>query len=119
MKFKSFLINENKAYFAQRSGDILNAIQDLNQNSDGMGLRQLMSNAHTVVNQIRRMLHTHWSDSDMDDLKVLQKCGVAIMKTIEEKGDLRAILSTCQQQIEEILGDKESPINDIGSEQEA
>jgi len=118
MEFKGFLLSENKAYFSQRVGDILNGIQDLNDNSDGMGLRQLVSNAQTIVNQIRRILHTHWSETEAEDLKTLQKCAVAIMKTIEEKGDLRSILATCQQTLESMSGKGESPINKIASEQE-
>jgi hypothetical protein len=119
MEFKSFLLNENKAYLVERIGDILNAIQDLNQNSDGMGVRQLITQSQTIVNQMRRIIHTHWPDSEKDKLKTLQKCGVAIMKTIEEKGDLRSVLSSCEAAVANLVGEEDTPINNIGTEQES
>jgi hypothetical protein len=114
MKFKEFILDENKAFLDQRMADILSALQDLNDNSEDMGPRHLVSNAETIVNQIRRTIHTHWPDSDRPKLTVLQKCGVAIMKAIEEKDGLKEILKTCQQQIESLSGD--SPVNNVGPE---
>lgn len=111
MKFKEFVLDESKAFFNQRIADILSALQDLNDNAEDMGPRHLVSNAETIVNQIRRTIHTHWPDNERSNLAVLQKCGVAIMKAIEEKGELKDVLKTAQQQIESISG--ESPVNDI------
>lgn len=117
MDFKNFILEENKAYLSQKIGDLLSAIQDINENIDDMGMRQIVSNAQTVTNQIRRIIHTHWPQSEQDSLLVLQKCGVAIMKAIEEKDDLKAVLQACQQNIENISGDQGKPVNQIaGSE---
>lgn len=118
MKFKEFIIEENnKVYFSQKVSDILSALQDLNDSAQNMGVRHLVSNAQTIVNQIRRIIHTYWPQSEDTNLALLQKCGVAIMKTIEEKGDLQGILKSCQRQIEEIVGQSETPINQIGSDE--
>jgi hypothetical protein len=114
MEFKDFLINENKGYFTQKVSDILSALQDLNDSAENMGVRHLVSNAETIVNQIRRIIHTHWPQSEEDKLTVLQKCGVAIMKAIEEKDDLKAVLQACQQNIEEISGEEGKPVNRLG-----
>ena len=43
--FKGFILNEGRAYLGIRIGDILNAIQDLEQNAKGMGTRQMVKNA--------------------------------------------------------------------------
>lgn len=118
MEFKNFILNENKAYFGQRVGDILNALQDLNDSAENMGARHLVSNAETIVNQMRRIIHTHWSQSEESNLIILQKCGVAIMKAIEEKDDLIPVLKACQQHVEEIIGEKETSINDLEVEKE-
>lgn len=115
MEFKDFIIQENKAYFVQKVSDVLSAIQDLNSNLENIGAKNLVSNAQTIVNQIRRIIHTHWPQREQPNLEVLQKCGVAIMKAIEEKDDLESILKACQQQIETISGDQ--TVNKIAAEE--
>lgn len=117
MKFRDFLLSENKAYFAQKASDILSSLQDLNSSADDMGARHLVSNAETIVNQIRRIIHTHWPQGEEANLAALQKCGVAIMKAIEEKDDLQEVLKACQQQIESMSGG--APVNKMGSEEES
>ena len=104
MRFKQFLLTENKAYLDQRISDILGALQDLNDSADNMGARHLVSNAEAIVNQIRRIIHTHWPEQEAPKLMVLQKCGVAVMRAIEEKDDLQSILKSCQSNLEEISG---------------
>jgi hypothetical protein len=108
MEFKNYLLQENRAFLDQRISDILSAVQDLNDSAENMGVRHLMSNAKKIVKQIRRTIRTHWPESEEPRLKRLQKCGVAIMKAIEEKDDLQSVLKACQENIEEISGDEVS-----------
>jgi hypothetical protein len=117
MKFKDFLLNENKAYFAQKVSDVLSALQDLNDSVESMGARHLVSNSETIVNQMRRIIHTHWPQSEEPKLKSLQKCAVAIKKAIEEKDDLAPVLKACQQNIEQMSG-SESPTNKLATDEE-
>jgi ATP phosphoribosyltransferase len=117
MKFKDFLLEENKVYFGQKVSDVLSAIQDLNSSLETMGAKHLVSNAENIVNQIRRIIHTNWSEKQQEDLRILQKCAVAIMKGIEEKDDLSMILKACQEQLEAISGDSKTPVNDISIDQ--
>ena len=118
MRFREFLINEDKGSFAQRVADILSAVQDLNEKAENMGTRHLVSNAQTIANQIRRIIHTHWPEKAESNLEVLKKCGVAIMKTMDEKGDLLSILKSCEEHLEKISGEQEEPVNDLGNEEE-
>lgn len=104
MDFKQFVLHEDKAYLDQRISDVLSAVQDLNDSADNMGARHLVSNAEAIVNQIRRVVHTHWPEEDQPKLLVLQRCGVAVMRAIEEKDDLPAVLKACQSNLEEISG---------------
>ena len=115
MRFKDFLLNENKAYFTQKVSDVLSALQDLNDSVDSMGARHLVSNAETIVNQMRRIIHTHWPQSEEPNLKMLQKCAVAIKKAIEEKDDLAPVLKACQQNIEQ-MSNSGSPTNKIATD---
>lgn len=113
MRFKDFLINEAEDYFVQRISDILSALQDLNDAAGDMGTRHLVSNAQTIVNQMRRIIHTHWPQSQKPALETLQKCAVAIMKAIEEKDDLPGILTACQSHIESLAGKQQKPANKL------
>jgi hypothetical protein len=115
VKFKEFILNENKAYLGQKVGDILNALQDLNDNAEGMGTKYLVQSAEGVVNQIRRILHTDWSKQEEIGLKRLQKVAVAIMKAIEEKDDLEHILQSSQKELENMMGDLDVPINKLSA----
>lgn len=111
MKFKEFFLNENEIYLSQKIADILSALQDLNENAPNMGTRHLISNAQMIVNQIRRIIHTHWPQTEENKLLTLQKCGVAIMKTIEEKEDILNILKSCQKTLEDLVSEEKGPIN--------
>lgn len=113
MEFKDFILTETDQYFSQRVSDILNALQDLNDSAGDMGTRHLVSNAQTIVNQIRRVVHTHWAQSQEPGLKTLQKCAVAVMRAIEEKDDLPGVLKACQAHMEVLAGDQGKPLNSL------
>ena len=111
MRFKDFILTEAEDYFVQRVSDVLNALQDLNDASGDMGARHLVSNAQTIVNQMRRIIHTHWPQSERPSLETLQKCAVAIMKAIDEKDNLQGVLKACQAHLETMTGRQEKPAN--------
>lgn len=116
MRFKDFMLTEAEDYFVQRVSDILNALQDLNDAAGDMGARHLVSNAQTIVNQMRRIIHTHWPQSEKPGLETLQKCAVAIMKAIEEKDDLQGVLKACQAHLESMAGRQDKPANRLASD---
>jgi hypothetical protein len=55
LSFKSFLINETQVYLAQKVGDILAAVQELRDDSQNMGTRDLTNYSMRIVNLIRRV----------------------------------------------------------------
>lgn len=116
LKFKHFLLNEDATYLSARIGDILNGIQDVQENSEGMGTRQLVQNSEKIVNQIKRILHTHWGNDNIKRLESLQRVGVAIMKAIEEKSDLKETLGNSATEIQKTLADMGVPINTLGDQ---
>jgi len=118
MEFKDFILAETDQYFAQRVSGILEALQDLNDSAGDMGTRHLVSNAQGIVNQIRRVVHTHWPQREEPGLKTLQKCGVAIMRAIEEKDDLSGVLKACQAHMEAMAGNQDKPTNSLASEEQ-
>lgn len=116
MRFKQFILNENKAYLGQKVGDILTAAQELRDDSKNMGSRDLTRFSERIVNQIRRILHSNWPREEIKHLKVLQKVGVALMKAIEEKEDLPSTISGAAGTLEKLVAKFGTPINNIASQ---
>jgi hypothetical protein len=113
LSFKSFLINETQVYLAQKVGDILAAIQELRDDSQNMGTRDLTNYSMRIVNLIRRVLHSSWPKEERNNLITLQKVGVALMKAIDEKSDLPATISAVAGTLEKLVADLGVPINKL------
>jgi len=118
MDFKSFLLNEDKYYLGQRTGDILSAVQSLHDDAPNMGNRVLTRSLQEIVNQIRKILHGSWEESDLKYLKKLQKIGVAIAKGIDVKSDLKELVASASQELEDLVNKMDVPINTVGSNEE-
>lgn len=114
MEFKEFLLFESRVVLGQKVGDILTAVHDLGSDSKSMGSRNLVRYSEKVVNQIRRILHQHWPREDTKYLKSLQKVAVAIMKAIEEKDDLEAVIGSAGQELEHLAKKLGVPIHRLG-----
>jgi outer membrane biosynthesis protein TonB len=114
LNFRYFLLNEGTVYLGQMLGDILNAMQELAEEAPQMGSRQLTKHCERIVALIRRILHSSWQQQDKKHLEGLQKIGVAIMKAIEEKGDLVETLQSASSELEEILAKMKVPVHQIG-----
>lgn len=115
MEFKKFLLNEQHDYLSQKIGDVLTGVHELIQGGKQVGARQLVRHSEGIVNQIRKILHTSWPRTEYKFLRGLQKCGVALAKTIEEKGDLRETLNSVRSEIEQMSHKLGEPINTLGS----
>lgn len=113
--FKDFILLENRVYLGGKIGDILTALQELRDDAKSMGSRSLVRYSEKIVNQIRRVLHTHWPKDELKFLKPLQKIGVAMMKAIEEREGLEEIISGSAGELEKVLSKMGVPINKIGS----
>ena len=119
ISFKDFLLTEEKGYFGARVGDVLNAVQDLNNDADAMGNRHLSRLVVGIVNQIRQILHSNWSISQRPMLLRLQKIGVALMKSIDEKGDVKEVLDSVSGELASIMQKLGVPTNNLGEEEGA
>lgn len=114
MRFKNFILNEQKVYLSQNIGDILSVTQELKDDSGNMGARDLSRRSEKIVNQIRRILHSNWSKENLKYLKPLQKAGVALMKAVKEKGDLPGTISGVASSLEKLVQDMGTVVNKIG-----
>jgi hypothetical protein len=112
-KFGLFLINEERSFLGHRVGDVLTAMQDVQQDMPNLGSRHLTRIAEELVNQIRKILHSSWSPKYNKHLKELQKIGVAIMRTVEEKGDLKEIIPTATQSLQSLSSKLGVKINNL------
>lgn len=113
MRFKEFLLNESRAYLAQKIGDILSALQELKNDAPNMGARDLTQYAMRIVMLIRRVLHSSWPKDERQNLAVLQKAAVGLMKSIEEKSDLAGSISGATSLLEKLSADMGSPVNSL------
>lgn len=119
MRFKTFLINEQAAYLSQKVGDILTAVHELRDDSKNMGTRDLTRFSERIVNQIRRVLHSNWPREEKKHLLALQKVGVAIMKSIEEKDDLPGTIAGSATVLEKLVAKLGMPINKLAGKDSA
>lgn len=111
--FKQFLLKESNQYLNEKIGDILSALQDIADDSEHLGTRQLIQNAQSIVNQIRKILHSNWNKSQDNYLRILQNIGVAMMRAIDEKEDLRDVLKNCKKNVEALSAQIGMPINQL------
>ncbi len=111
--FKSFLLNENKVYLAQEIGDVLNSVQDLNDEVEKIGTRNLVRFSQIIVNKCRGILQGHWGDENKKWLKKLQRCAVALAKAIDENDNTEEVLKSIQNEIEGMLKKMGVPFNTI------
>lgn len=116
--FKDFILNEKKHYLSQKIGILLSDLQDLQQNYEGMGKRQLIFNSESIVSKMRAILQDVWDEKEEKHLKTIQKIALSISKCIEEKGELIQTLDTSVKYLEKISSELGTPINNIGSEDE-
>lgn len=112
-RFKNFLINESNSYLGHRVNDVLTALQDVQNDMKNLGTRHLSRLIENIVNEIRKILHSQWEVRQHKHLEQLQKVAVALMKTIEDKGDLRDIIPAAVQTLEGIAGKVGVKINDL------
>lgn len=118
MDFKSFLLFEQKEYLADKVNDVLTGIHELLAAKKQMGAKQMVKSAETVANQIRKILHTSWPRSEHKHLKVLQKCGVALMRSIDDKGDFPEIFNSVRAELEKLSHQLRVPVNKLGTKEQ-
>jgi hypothetical protein len=118
MRFKEFLLTEQREFLIDKINDILTGIHELLQAGKQMGARQMLKNSEEVVGRIRSILHGSWPRSEHKYLKVLQKCGVALMKAIDEKGDLPEVFNSVRAELEKLSGKFKKPVNKLGTADE-
>jgi len=116
MEFKQHILMEQKEYFADRVNNILTAIHELLSAKKQMGAKQMVKSTETIANQIRKVLHTSWPRSEHKYLRVLQKCGVALMKAIDEKGDLPETFNSVRVELEKLSHKLRVPVNKLGTD---
>lgn len=112
-KFKFFLLNEEKNYLGRKVAGVLTPMQELQGDMQNMGARHLTRVAEKLVNEIRKILHGQWEQQQQKYLRELQKIGVAIQKTIEDKGDLRDIIPAATQALQTLSGKLGVKVNNL------
>ena len=123
MDFKNFLLNEDNGYLGNKVSDVLTSLHDLQDDMPHMGTRQVTRLADDVVNHLRKILHSQWSPAQQKHLLQIQKVAVALKKAIEDKGDLKELIPSAAEELENLstkLGvkQKDSKVLDKAAELE-
>jgi len=118
MEFKNYLFTEQKEYFADRVNAVLTGVHEFLQAKNQMPAKHMLRNGEDIANQIRKILHTSWPRSEHKYLKVLQKCGVALMKSIEDKGDMLDVINSVRSELEKLTQKLKVPVNKLGTGEE-
>ena len=112
-RFSNYLLNEERGFLGHRVGDVLTSLQDLQDDMENLGSRQLSRYAEQIVNQIRKIIHSQWNPKYHKDLSELQKIAVAIQKTVEDRGDLKQILPAAAQALQTLSSKLGVKVNNL------
>ncbi len=108
-------MTEQKDYLANRVNNVLTGVHELLAAKKQMGAKQMVRNAEDVANQIRKIIHASWPQSEHKYLKILQKCGVALMRAIDDKGDLPDAFNSVRAELEKLSHNLRVPVNKLGT----
>jgi len=114
-EFKEYLLNESRALLGQRIGDIANAAAHLGEEAPNMGKRQVIKHVERLATMIKRIIQSSWHKREQMHLKTLQKVGVALMKAIDEKGELEPIIQSGADELQGVLQNLKTPVHQAGT----
>ena len=109
--FREYVLNENKVYLAKEIGDVLNSTQELSDEVNKIGTRNLVRYSQIIVNKCRGILQGHWGNENRKFLKVLQRCAVALAKSIDESDDFEATIKKVISNLQARIKKMGVPIN--------
>ena len=118
MRLKEFLLNEEKSHFGHRVGDVLTTVQDLQNDMENMGSRHLSRLSDQIVDELRKIIHGTWGDNQKKHLKPLQRAAVALKKAVDERDDLKEIIPTVSQELQNVLGKLGVRVNNLNAPEE-
>mgnify|MGYP006288479705 FL=1 len=109
--FRTFVMNENKVYLAKEIGDVLNSAQELSDEVNKIGTRNLVRYGQIIVNKARGILQGHWGNENKKFLIQLQKCAVALAKSIDENDNIEDILKSTIDALQQVVNKMGVPVN--------
>lgn len=109
--FKTYVLNENKVYLAKEIGDVLNSAQELSDEVNKIGTRNLVRYGQIIVNKARGILQGHWGNENRKFLKSLQKCAVALAKSIDENDNMEEVLKSTIDALQNVINKMGVPVN--------
>lgn len=103
MGFSEFLINEEKSHLGHRISDVLTGMHNLQNDMENMGSRHLARFTDQIVDEIRKIIHGTWDEKQKKNLRKLQRVAVALKKAIEDRDDLKEIIPSASQELQDVL----------------
>lgn len=109
--FRTYVLNENKVYLAKEIGDVLNSSQELADEVNKIGTRNLVRYSQIIVNKCRGILQGHWGNENRKFLKSLQKCAIALAKSIDENDNIENVLKSTIAVLQQVVNKMGVPVN--------
>ncbi len=109
--FRTYVLNENKVYLAKEIGDVLNSSQELADEVNKIGTRNLVRYSQIIVNKCRGILQGHWGNENRKFLKSLQKCAIALAKSIDENDNIENVLKSTIAALQQVVDKMGVPVN--------
>lgn len=116
MRFKHFLLNEDRMNLANRVGDIMSALKDFQPMSDKSSNASLTA-AKNIVSEIRKVTRNTDPRDNKQHVEKLVDVGVMLSNAIEGQGDktLSQATDAAIAAMTKIVRDLGSPLNDIAA----
>lgn len=116
MRFKDFLLNEDRTSLAERIGDILSALQELAPVAEKKTQASL-SAAKSIVAQIRNIVRNTDPKDNKEVMDKMVDTGVMLSKSVDGTGDktLPEAANTAISDLKKVVAKLGAPINTIAS----
>lgn len=109
--FRKFLMLENvDSLLSQKISDVVAALQELQKDFKGLGVRKTIEELNGIIDNIRRILSGDWYEKKA--IKQLQICGTTLAKALDSDGnqELESVITTVINKITQTLQELNQPL---------
>jgi hypothetical protein len=111
MRFKDYLLNEQKEYLASKIGDILASLQELKDSNAKK--RDLSEIIDSIVSKIRSLINSDFGDENRSSIVALRDVAFYLKNSIENNADMDEVMSNSISALENVTSKLGQPINKL------
>jgi len=111
MRFKEYLLNEQKEFLAAKVGDILASLQQLKDSNAKK--KDLSDIVDSIVSRIRALINSDFGDENKKNIVSLRDVAFYLKNSIENNADMGEVMSNSISALEDIVSNLGQPINKL------